>query len=463
MMGKIFINYRRGDDPGNTGRLFDRLQEVFAPEQLFLDVDNIAPGLDFVRVLNERIAECDIVLAVIGKNWSDARDATGNRRLDDPDDFVRIEIASALTQGKRVIPVLVGEAQMPRPDELPEALRPLARRNAVRLTHERYRADMQGLVKALQQSLKEIDAPRRAEAKAAMASADAALLRSFLNSYPQGADADRVRTRLRRLESPTKWSPSRAAAIILGPLAVVLFAGAVLFWVKNTSTPQPASQTSALATPPTTPASSLAPAAQPANSTSSLQKENAADAAVVPSPDEAAWLLLKDTTDDAALKRFTAQYPNSPLRKNAEARIAALAAAQQAPATTVSPIDPHELTRLLQFELKRVGCFDGAVNGEFDDATKAAWHSFTKLTSINMPDNVSYDSIKAIQGINQRVCPLVCPAGERAEGEQCVGSSPRPVTTDAAPSHPAPTPKASAPAPRANGKCFSFEGKQFCE
>jgi hypothetical protein len=79
---------RRGDDPGHTGRLFDRLQDAFEPQQLFLDVDNIAPGLDFVRVLNERIAECDVVLAVIGKGWIDARNAAGAWRLDDPDDFV---------------------------------------------------------------------------------------------------------------------------------------------------------------------------------------------------------------------------------------------------------------------------------------------------------------------------------------------------------------------------------------
>lgn len=155
MTGRIFINYRRGDDPGHTGRLFDRLQDTFDPQQLFLDVDNIAPGLDFVRVLNERVAECDIVLAVIGKGWIDARDGNGNRRLDDPDDFVRIEITSALNQGKRVIPVLVGEAQMPRPEDLPEALQPLARRNAVRLTHERFRADTQGLIKAIQQGLQD--------------------------------------------------------------------------------------------------------------------------------------------------------------------------------------------------------------------------------------------------------------------------------------------------------------------
>jgi hypothetical protein len=98
MGGSIFINYRRGDDPGNTGRLFDRLQEAFQHDRLFMDVDRIEPGLDFVRVLEEQVAQCDVVLAVIGNGWIDARDETGARRLDNPADFVLIEIASALRQ-----------------------------------------------------------------------------------------------------------------------------------------------------------------------------------------------------------------------------------------------------------------------------------------------------------------------------------------------------------------------------
>ena len=211
MAGKIFINYRRGDDPGHTGRLFDRLQDVFAPGQLFLDVDNIAPGLDFVRVLNDRVAECDIVLAVIGKNWLDARDAKGARRLDDPDDFVRVEITSALAQDKRVIPVLVGDAQMPRPEELPEALRPLARRNAVRLTYERFRTDMAGLIKALQQALNEIGAKHRAEDKAQ-----------------------------RRAEAGS--TSRRTAVIFSAAFAAVLISGAGLYWFNGRSAPSPAPQ-----------------------------------------------------------------------------------------------------------------------------------------------------------------------------------------------------------------------------
>jgi hypothetical protein len=148
-----------------------------------------------------------------------------------------------------------------------------------------------------------------------------------------------------------------------------------------------------------------------------------------PGPDEVAWLLLKETTDQASLGRFVAQYPNSPLRKDAEARIAALAAApgptlaavpQAAPAPPAPAIDRHELVRSLQLELKRVGCFNGAVNGEFDNATRAASQSFAKLSSIAVPDDLTPDAIKAIRGIDKRVCPLICPEGERAAGDRCI-------------------------------------------
>ena len=165
--GKIFINYRRGDDPGFAQALLAHLTQVFPPEQLFMDVDNIEPGLDFVRVLNDQVAQCDILISVVGKNWTDARDENGARCLDNPEDFVRIEIEAALQQDKRVIPVLVGQAQMPRTDQLPDTLRPFARRNAVRLTHERFRSDTGALIAALQRALKNVEDARKTEADAA--------------------------------------------------------------------------------------------------------------------------------------------------------------------------------------------------------------------------------------------------------------------------------------------------------
>jgi hypothetical protein len=111
MAGKIFINYRRDDDPGNAGRLFDRLQQTFPPQQLFMDVESLAPGLDFVRVLEEQVAECDVMLSVIGPHWLDAMDQHGNRRLDNPNDFVRIEIEAAPQAGQADHPGSCGQSR----------------------------------------------------------------------------------------------------------------------------------------------------------------------------------------------------------------------------------------------------------------------------------------------------------------------------------------------------------------
>ena len=149
MAGGIFISYRRDDARHAAGRLVDRLEQTYAREQLFFDIDNIAPGLDFVRVLSEQVQACDVLLAVIGQGWLDARNEDGSRRLGDPKDFVRIEIEAALARDIRVVPVLVDGAPMPREVDLPEKLQPLARRNAGRLTHERFGADAEGLAEAL--------------------------------------------------------------------------------------------------------------------------------------------------------------------------------------------------------------------------------------------------------------------------------------------------------------------------
>jgi TIR domain len=124
---KIFLNYRRGDDPGFVHALLSQLEKTFPPEQVFMDVDSIAPGIDFVEVLDEQIARCAVMLALIGRGWLDAKDASGQRLLDKADDFVRIEIVSALRHGKRVIPVLLHGAEMPRAEALPKPLKPLAR------------------------------------------------------------------------------------------------------------------------------------------------------------------------------------------------------------------------------------------------------------------------------------------------------------------------------------------------
>lgn len=132
-MVKIFISYRRADSKKDAGRIYDRLVEAFGRNNIFKDVDNIEIGDDFRGVLREAVAQCDILLAIIGKHWLNIADEkTGKRRLDNPDDFVRIEIESALQRDKcLVIPLLVDGASMPSADELPLNLRELAFKNAI--------------------------------------------------------------------------------------------------------------------------------------------------------------------------------------------------------------------------------------------------------------------------------------------------------------------------------------------
>jgi hypothetical protein len=149
-VGGIFISYRRDDTAHSAGRLYERLARDFPRSQLLMDVDAIELGLDFFKVLDEQVSGCDVLLALIGPNWVDAKTEKGVRRLDDPDDFVRIEIAAALERDIRVIPVLVDGAPMPRAEELPEPLKPLARRNAIWVSHEGFGADTQRLVEVLQ-------------------------------------------------------------------------------------------------------------------------------------------------------------------------------------------------------------------------------------------------------------------------------------------------------------------------
>lgn len=160
MTGKIFINYRRGEDSGFVQAILSRLENAFASDRIFIDVDSMEPGTDFVRVLGEQVAQCDLFLAVIGKRWVEARDVSGARRLDSTADFVRIEIASALEQGKRVIPILLDDAQMPKPDQLPANVKELSSRSAFRLTHDRFKAEAASLVVALRKIMEDVQIER---------------------------------------------------------------------------------------------------------------------------------------------------------------------------------------------------------------------------------------------------------------------------------------------------------------
>ena len=147
----IFVSYRRIDSADIAGRIYDRLIGRFEKKSIFKDVDSIPLGLDFKEYLDKQVGECKVLLAVIGDRWLDASNASGKRRLDDPADFVRIEIESALERNIPVIPLLVRGASMPREEDLPPSLRKLVYRNGIPIRPDPdFHRDMDRLIKALE-------------------------------------------------------------------------------------------------------------------------------------------------------------------------------------------------------------------------------------------------------------------------------------------------------------------------
>ena len=153
MTGTIFINYRREDSISIAGRLYDRLSHTFGRKNIFMDVDHIPAGVDFEAHLNTQVDECEIFLVVIGPRWLEVKDENGGRRLDNSDDFVNIEIKTALARDIRVIPVLVDGAGMPKASELPDRLKQLARRQAVEVRQNQFGRDAEALVERIREAL----------------------------------------------------------------------------------------------------------------------------------------------------------------------------------------------------------------------------------------------------------------------------------------------------------------------
>ncbi len=198
--GGIFVSYRRQETGHLAGRLYDRLADRFGEGQVFIDVDTIEPGVDFAEEISRAVATCKVLLAIIGPDWLTAVDKQGNRRLDDPDDIVRLEVEAALVRGVRVIPILVEGAVMPGRQDLPESLVGLARRNALHIRHDSFRSDAGRLVTAIERIL----AP--APGTAAVPSAPAAQgVRSAGNTSGEEA---------REGSGPARSDPGRAARLL---------------------------------------------------------------------------------------------------------------------------------------------------------------------------------------------------------------------------------------------------------
>jgi hypothetical protein len=158
----VFISYRPEDAAGWAGRLQEAVRRELPENEVFYDIGSIGLGEDFVEEMRRSLESCAVAIVMIGPRWLDARDEAGNRRLDDPEDWVRLEVVESLQrQGLRVVPVLVGSASMPRAAELPEPLKPLARRNAHEITDKRWEYDVTQLVAALKKLPSLAGAPAR--------------------------------------------------------------------------------------------------------------------------------------------------------------------------------------------------------------------------------------------------------------------------------------------------------------
>jgi hypothetical protein len=163
---KLFICYRRDDSAGYAGRLYDRLESEFGSDHLVMDVDSIPLGANFAKVLDDEVAKCDLLLAIIGPGWLEARDEEGKRRLENPQDFVRIEIGTALKRGIPVIPVLLEGTRIPKADQLPDDLKELALRNGLNVRHASFSEDMERLIRGLKREARGIERKAAEEAEA---------------------------------------------------------------------------------------------------------------------------------------------------------------------------------------------------------------------------------------------------------------------------------------------------------
>jgi hypothetical protein len=148
-MPKVFLSYRRSDTTGYAGRLYERLSAAFGDKNVFMDLDDIAPGKQFAGVIDKFIGSSDFLLALIGQQWLTSTDDGGKRRIDDPGDFVHREIATALDQNKEIIPVIVRKAPIPTEADLPEPLKALAGHQAFELSDSSWDHDVKRLIEAI--------------------------------------------------------------------------------------------------------------------------------------------------------------------------------------------------------------------------------------------------------------------------------------------------------------------------
>jgi hypothetical protein len=245
-MGKVFLCYRREDSGAHAGRVKDWLERDFGADVLFMDVDNIPMGRNFVKVLRAEVTKCEVLLAFIGRNWLDVRDEDGSRRLDNPNDFVRIEIAEALKRDIPVVPILLDGARIPSASHLPKELEELSFRNGIDLRLSSFHSDVDRLREGLKKELRadpgttEIKSPKQArearpkqveaklEPSSSLAAADTEVAQP--KTTIEGLTGSRPDAEAYPIKKPTKrWlAPVAVGIVLLGVAVASLF---VFVWM----------------------------------------------------------------------------------------------------------------------------------------------------------------------------------------------------------------------------------------
>jgi DNA primase len=311
-MRGIFISYRREDAEGQAGRLFDDLSAHFGRDAVFMDVAGIKKGMDFRRVIEEHVTSCGVLLVIIGKRWLSATDSEGKRRLDDVNDFVRLETAAALSRGIPVVPVLVHDAVRPTEQDLPDVLKELAFRNGTELTHARWDSDVKSLIEDLRPYLE-------TPATAALATQQTRDQSSVATARWTPPVDDR-----RRPSSRSLWAAGGAAVVVGGlsmfgyhlwqdrPAAQARTLAAVQMppATETQRRPENTAATPAVATPTIAAKPTLTPADEPSKLDPTATQEEAAKAA-------AAKALAARTAAEAATARAAAARAAA-ARKDAE-------------------------------------------------------------------------------------------------------------------------------------------------
>jgi hypothetical protein len=217
-MPNIFISYRRDDSLPWTGRLHDHFARHFGAEHVFVDIDSIEPGDDFSDVVRTRIEECDVFVPVIGRSWMTVADASGNRRLDDRDDYVRMEVSTALSLRKRIVPVIVGGAKMPEKRDLPGDIAALATKNGFAVDDLRFAEDVRRLILMLERATSPGDS--RKDETRAQANADPVVGAKTAGAHIAIDDSNREHLKQERTFGGLRRS-WKVVAGIAGAMAVI--------------------------------------------------------------------------------------------------------------------------------------------------------------------------------------------------------------------------------------------------